>query len=387
MSKAKKFISGNKGEWSEIYVILELLATGKLYSADKDMNRIDNVFYQILKIIREESNNSKFEYVVNGSIKIIDGNTKQELLIVETEKFINAANDFFKLMKERGGNSFAMPEFEDFLNEIYITSKKSKSENKADITIMIHDAKTNNPTLSFSIKSLVGQDSTLLNPGPGTNFIYKISHPQGKTINTREFNLATYSGNGRESKIGRRIKELESIGFEVTFEKIQSETFQLNVELIDSSLPRILSYMLLYKYKYGLKTTKELLDNLKKENPLGFNLSLQHPFYEYKISGLLYDYALGMTAEKVWHGIYSATGGIIIVKDSGEVVCYHVYDKNIFQKYLIDNTFFEQASTGEDESMPGHPRTDKKSKKYFYGWVYEEGGQYFIKLNLQIRFL
>ena len=45
-------LSGNKGEWSEIYVFLRLLEAGKLYAADAELNRIDDVFYDIINIIR-----------------------------------------------------------------------------------------------------------------------------------------------------------------------------------------------------------------------------------------------------------------------------------------------------------------------------------------------
>ena len=31
----------NKGEWSEVYVFLKLLAEGKLYAADKDLKKIE----------------------------------------------------------------------------------------------------------------------------------------------------------------------------------------------------------------------------------------------------------------------------------------------------------------------------------------------------------
>ena len=41
---------GNKGEWSEIYVFLRLLEAGKLYAADKSLNKIDSVFYDVLRI-------------------------------------------------------------------------------------------------------------------------------------------------------------------------------------------------------------------------------------------------------------------------------------------------------------------------------------------------
>ena len=46
-------LSGNKGEWSELYVLLKLLSTGELYAADESLERIKDVYYPILKIIRE----------------------------------------------------------------------------------------------------------------------------------------------------------------------------------------------------------------------------------------------------------------------------------------------------------------------------------------------
>ena len=36
-------LSGNKGEWSEIYVFLHALAVGKLYAADENLNMIQVV--------------------------------------------------------------------------------------------------------------------------------------------------------------------------------------------------------------------------------------------------------------------------------------------------------------------------------------------------------
>jgi hypothetical protein len=51
-------LSGNKGEWSEIYVFLKLLAEGKLNAADADLNAISSIYYPIIKILRQE--NSKY---------------------------------------------------------------------------------------------------------------------------------------------------------------------------------------------------------------------------------------------------------------------------------------------------------------------------------------
>lgn len=45
-------IKGNKGEWSEFYTFLKLLADGKIYAADKELNKNKELYYKVLKIFR-----------------------------------------------------------------------------------------------------------------------------------------------------------------------------------------------------------------------------------------------------------------------------------------------------------------------------------------------
>ncbi len=47
-------LTGNKGEWSEIYVLLKLLAEGRLYAANENLEKIETIFYPIIKILRDE---------------------------------------------------------------------------------------------------------------------------------------------------------------------------------------------------------------------------------------------------------------------------------------------------------------------------------------------
>ena len=77
-----------------------------------------------------------------------------------------------------------------------------------------------------------------------------------------------------------------------------------------------------------------------------------------------------MMPSKVWTGEYDATGGYLIVKADGEILCYHIYNKNEFEDYLLVNTKLETAS----------------SSRHGFGEIYEENGELFFKLNLQIRF-
>jgi len=380
-------LKGNKGEWSEIYVLLKLLADGKLHAADENLEKIEEVFYPIIKILRAEVG-GKREYALNGNIKIIDGDTKSILTEFPTTAFIKNALQLFQDIKQAKGRSFDFPQYEGFLHSIDINSLKAKSIDKSDITIVAHDLETGqNQQLGFSIKSLIGKNSTLFNAQAGTNFIYKITVPKDKKLEIDKFNQETYkaASGPKDSKIAERLQRLEKMGCEISFQSIQSENLELNLTMVDSKLPLILAYLVYYRYKDRVNNIIDLIQKITKENPLAYNISLGHPFYEFKIKNLLSDYALGMTPQVVWTGEYDATGGIIIVKADGDVLCYHICDKNKFQSYLINHTKLEQAATSEDKNNPGHPKL-KSAKPFKFGWVYEEGGAYFIKLNLQIRF-
>ena len=47
-------IKGNKGEWSELYVLLYLLGTGRLYAANEKVQRLQDVYFPILKMMRDD---------------------------------------------------------------------------------------------------------------------------------------------------------------------------------------------------------------------------------------------------------------------------------------------------------------------------------------------
>jgi hypothetical protein len=357
-------MTGNKGEWSEVYVFLKLLAEGKLNAADANLNAIPTVYYPIVKIIRQEKSINR-EYIINGNIKIIDSTANKEILNLPVSEFVKRSNHLFNELKKIKGSSFSFPDIEEFLHSIDIKTLKALKTDKSDIVLVVHDLNTGlKPQLGFSIKSLLGKDATLFNPGNTTNFIYEITG-KGK-LNINDINSITDS-----PFITNRIKEIKNKKFKLKFCKIQSDTLQLNLQLIDSDLPKILAELLLIKYStIGNSSLSDALKLIKEKNPLNFDLSQGHPFYEYKLKNFLTDSALGMTPSSIWIGKYDATGGIIIVKEDGDLVCYHIYNRNEFQDYLLNNTRLEQASTS----------------RYNFGSLYKENGKIYLKLNLQIRF-
>lgn len=382
-------IKGNKGEWSELYVFTKLLAEGKLYQSDINLNRDEENYYEITKAYREESN-STLEFERNSEVSIyrID-NTKRVLLgELSIDYFSGKAADILNGIINGKGKSFEIESVNDYIDETKIQKLTALVTSKSDIKLRIYDHRLSKETdLGFSIKSLLGQDSTLFNTGPGNNFIFEIENNLKTSVD--EFNRETYKPSGGMSKITARLKKIDSeLGLKIKFKEVQSKQLWRNLKMIDGDLPEVLAYSLLYRWLYRDASLLKVSEILEEKDPLNFYSEdkSDQKLYEYKLKRFLAECAMGMTSETPWHGIYDATGGVIIAKKDGDIVCFHIYDFNLFREYLINNTMFEQPSTGEDEDNPGYIRTKKGTKKYYYGWLYEENDKLYFKINLQIRF-
>ena len=357
-------ITGNKGEWSEIYTLFRLLGEGKVHAGDANLNKL-NLYYPILNIIREES--KLYEYKPNKEQNIVaideEGN---EYARISMDKFMEESAKLLDSIKGAGNQrAFEVPDAECFMRQIGCTKIKAPSQDKADIHIVIHDLRTNmTPLLGFSIKSQLGSASTLLNPGMPTNITYKVV---GGDITDQEINEI----NSIEGHLPR-MQYLLDKGYHLEYSEIVNHTFKNNLLFLDMCMPELVARCLILGSMPNSSTsTKDIVEAIAQENPFGFTGSNVKSFYEHKIKVLLLDTALGMTAAKEWNGHYDANGGYLVVKNDGNIVCYHFYNKNDVEDYLYNNTRFDRASRS----------------RYKFGNLYRsEDGKVYIKLNLQIRF-
>jgi type II restriction enzyme len=170
-------------------------------------------------------------------------------------------------------------------------------------------------------------------------------------------------------KYVRRCNKIINLGYDIEFNSFDDSTFKLNLEMIDSKFPEIIAYVVKDKFLNGRIHFKDIFKNLNKVNPVGYDLSEGHEFYEYRLTNFLVESALGMTSKKVLSGRHDVIGGIIIVKPNTDILCFHLIDFNNFKDYLITNAKVDS---------PG-------GSKMGYGTVYEENGKSFIKLNFQIK--
>ncbi|KXB43638.1 hypothetical protein HMPREF3188_01420 [Tissierellia bacterium KA00581] len=358
-------ISGNKGEWSEIYVLFKLLADGKIYAADSELNKLNDIYFPIIKIIREEISGELKEYTTGKLIDIyING---KKIKSVDRNEFEKESERLLDEICNAKGSAFQIEKTEKFMKGISCYKLSVPAREKSDITMKIVDVNTGySPTVGFSIKSELGSSPTLLNAGKTTNFIYKIVH--NNPLLVKETNeIYKVSKGKKHTDVRGRIKRIIEENGQLEYVDMQNQTFSDNLVLIDSSMDNIIAETILYFYRDGISNCIDMVKKLEVENPMNYgNVNA----YRYKFKKFLTAVALGMKPATIWDGIDEANGGYIIVTKQGDILAYHIYNRNYFEEYLLNNTKYETASTSRHD----------------FGEVYSEDGEDFIKLNLQIRF-
>jgi type II restriction enzyme len=329
-------ITGNKGEWSEPYALLKLLADGKLFLGDENFEKVKNVFYPILKVLRHEKNRT-VDFSYDQNLVVI--NNGKKLFKIAIKDFITNAALCFKRINEakKGKGAFAIPEIENFLSSFSITTLKAKSKLKNDITIQIEDPNTFiSPTLGFSIKSQLGRASTLLNASGPTNFTYRIV---GHFLTKKEIDIIK-----KEKVFSTKIELIKKFGATLEFENVENEIFKSNLQTIDYYFDKILSQVVYLYYENKVSSANTVSNFIKiitTQNPLNYKLKVNPEMYSLMMKKFLTDYALGMRAGEVWKREYQATGGYLIVRADGELVCYNFYFAKAFENYLYSNTKLE----------------------------------------------
>lgn len=349
----KKF---NKGEWSEFYAFMHILANGKLYAADENRNKNANRFYHILSAIKKD-----IEYHRNTEEGNIVFEFGENEIRIPIKDFQSKLANFFRAIED-GKRTFEVPLVEPLIEELQIESIKERSDSKGDIRLRIHDELVGfDPIHSFSVKSYVGGDPTLLNASNGTVFEYEIT-PKLSDIEVGQINGLK----GQRGWLDNVIKEIHEFGGKLNYKSLSSSIFEDNLRMVDYRLPELLANVLVEGYLVKNKKLSLAVESFLEKNP-----DEKDRIIKYKIKELLTASALGMVPMTEWDGMDEANGGYIIVKENAEVLCYHLYERNELKEYLYNNTRFETPST----SRYGLGKIDKDSDN-----------NQIISLGLQIRF-
>ena len=108
--KGKKL---NKGEWAEFYVMLKLLGDGRLYTANKLLQKNLQSYLDILKVIRQECESQVLEYIIyeeNDVVIIKAQDTDTTMASIPIKEFTENAQALFDGIKNLRGNSVPAPD-------------------------------------------------------------------------------------------------------------------------------------------------------------------------------------------------------------------------------------------------------------------------------------
>lgn len=358
-------MKGNKGEWSELYAFFKLLTDGKLFSADENLEKTKS-FVEVLSIYRKDDGKKlDFQLVASENINVIDANTGQTILSFPKSQAKLIADNLVNQLTSKEGIS---QELIDSIQALSITQVADKSLGKGDINVHIYDPIHGiDSNQEFSIKSFLGSDPTLFNANKTTNITYKITDKNNSPISDKDLIEVNAITTGH--KYIKRLSKLAELGYKIEFDSYDDDTFKLNLQVIDSDLPKIIAHIVKDKYVSSVIKINEVIEKITTDNPMQYDLSQGHRFYEYRIVNFLVEAALGMTSKSVWSGKYDIVGGIIIIKPNAEMLCYHLIDFNKFKQYLKNSARLDNPS----------------GSKMGYGTVYKNEMGSFIKLNFQIK--
>lgn len=372
MSKA------NRGEWGEPYAAIRILGEGRLYVADSDGKRNLEEWMDIIDLIRRETaeRTVKYEFKKDELMISIAVNEKSVLDVAASE-FIAFADRLAAEIRLGKGSTFNVSSnITDFLKRIEMLHIKAKSIDKSDVFLTIHDprASVTRKSIGFSIKSEFGHNPTLFNTAKASAAVYKVSGMNDELM--AEINsMVDVKGHAAVSErcdfIAKSNCKLKFIGFPVAA-RTGIAAFEENLDLLDPRLPKIIDYMLWnHFFEHETRTDLEnITKNIVVKNPC--EISRPEIKYEYIIKSFLYAAYCGMTASTLWNGDSRVNGGFIKVSADGDVVAYYALESDAFKSYLFKHCYLE------------FPSTDEKHGNY--AKVYKENGEYYFRLNFQIRY-
>lgn len=366
----EKVLTGNAGEWSEVYVFFSILGDRAIFPCDADLNREQETAIPVIEIRRGEGKQGNLAYRFSNSPnarwEIYEGGECKG--VVTPEEGRSEADSLLEelrgALKNKGGSALTFPKALKFLRMLHSSSLKAKALEKKDIELTIDDVRAGGEVAcGFSIKSYISGAPTLLNASARTLFEYKVTGLDDEAI--EEIN---------QNRIGLIVSSIEGKGGRIAFAGMNSQ-YRKNLMFIDSSMPELVSGLLLQHFRSCGSTPsterRKVKDTTKvfaEKDQMGWNNSA---LYDYKMKKFMEATALGMLPSKPWEGIEEANGGFIVVKPKGEIVTFHIYNRNVFMDYLFNHTKFETPSTSRYECGK---------------LVKTESGECVLRLPLQIRF-
>jgi hypothetical protein len=322
----------NRGEWSELYALTSILATGKIQTGNASEN-VENTEFPIVSVSRKINGIDHIFRIEGLEIEVLNTSDQTPTRKVSRSDLSRQSELLLSKIQTGKGRSFPIPEAAPILLALGLDKVAGNGE-KTDLTITTYDSRVKRESeQGFSIKSFIGSKPTLLNASGVTNIEY--------TIQQTLTELETESLN----KLGPidLVSELDKNDFDITPSNMDPR-FEENLKMIDSEMDKLLAQIVLASYEGRGRTMKDIVNILVEKNPLKYTSTNNEIRYTHKIKDLLEAVALGMRPSESWTGQTEADGGNLIVTSEGTILCHHALYKDSLRTYLFDNTFIDTPS-------------------------------------------
>jgi len=358
-SKLKK--TKNKGEWSELFVLINLLADQELALYNADLTKSARSF--LIKKVSNKNLDLDFVLLNKSSIQVVNKETSASRKINLANLLDSNTIEELLIAIKEGKRTFRIPKFEKIQSHLgFDKIKGGTSYQKSDIVLDVVSSFFKNKNEGFGIKSFLGSKPTLLNASGNTNFIFEIKDL--KNVSIDEVNAIK-----TRTKIKDRLSLIEEKGGKFIYKGAEKEAMNYNLKLVDSAMPKLVGALLIAFYKYRISSINEIVDFIHQNNLISFEYSDKKSLI-HMIKKLLVDILLGFFAGTKWDGEYKANG-TIVVKKSGDYGGFHLIALKELKNYLFHNIKLDTPS----------------STRHRFGKIYKEkNGRLFFKLNLQLRF-
>lgn len=414
----------NKGDWSEAYVFLKLLAEGRIYSGDEDLNKVLSVYMDVLKIIRKNLG-VKNEYAINTDYIVAFEGREDSVLIPISEVSGYAERLFEYIRMAKGSKAFEFPDIEDYLiktmgiHNIKESCVDDEYDKKTDILLeVLNSNDSSREVIGFSVKSHLGNPPTLFNYSQASKMVYRVEGCDEETMHYINSMKNSVGGCDLDARIDY-IKLSEKLDLKFMGSKIidnrrygeAKETgpfFTWNLEHYDVNMLSVFDAMLLSDYGYYEKPVTRKLSDVAEAvaliNPL--NVHSPNTVYKAKFKDFLFCAFAGLTVSKRWDGTRRINGGYIDVKSNGEILYCRAVSDEKFTEYLFKNMKLERPEHGSyckytiaqaEEYLNGLEipenifKKRNSDKRGDYGYVYYDESHYeqpcyCIDINFTFRF-
>lgn len=369
--------TATKRELGELYTFFRLLADGCVALGTPSVEK-DTQSWPIAMIQRQEHNGPRRYYIEDAEIRLVYGTLERDgrfSVSSDAEETRFPRDDFheaslliWQLLKEQHGDDLEVPdELEGFLDAVGIYDLEAHTDDRTDLSVAFWHPDA--PLAGFSIRCRLSPMNPLLDGGRTANLKFEQSGVKFAVPTVNKINALPESA----TEVTDRMLLIERLGGVLKYADVADRVFRCNLQMIDLHFPRMLAETVRLMHLEGITRVSELTARIQEINPLKIKDELiqKHRYYEFKMKQFLLTLALGMRPAKIFNGTDSAIQGMLLTDASGQVLCYHQNNRQVFADFLFQNTRFEKGPLEKDK----------------YGFLERENGVYYFKLNAKIGLL